>query len=355
MREQLKFIIIMVGILLLVAARAAGMPFSYSFRSLSVSDGLPDLVINTCYKDRSGYMWFGTNVSLERFDGIRLKHYLIKGKAENLKRVYAVAEMAEGEIWVGSDVGLLHLDKATDDLEAVEPVLIDAPVYCLLSDGKQTLYAGTRKGLFVYEGGKMRHILIDKNVFSQWNEIKGLNIGGDGRLWLATLKGVVALHTASGKLETYAYRNPFYSLTRIGGVLYLGTMNEGIVTFDTQEKAFGKLVDVGCSVISSLSTDGKDLLYVGTDGNGVHFVSVTQRKVVKSFRHETGNDASIRSNSVYSLLVDRDGLLWIVFISWGWTIRCTITGCLRLIGIRPIWIRVTCRCVPSLSTRGKSW
>lgn len=317
MREQLKFIIIMVGILLLVAARAAGMPFSYSFRSLSVSDGLPDLVINTCYKDRSGYMWFGTNVSLERFDGIRLKHYLIKGKAENLKRVYAVAEMAEGEIWVGSDVGLLHLDKATDDLEAVEPVLIDAPVYCLLSDGKQTLYAGTRKGLFVYEGGKMRHILIDKNVFSQWNEIKGLNIGEDGRLWLATLKGVVALHTASGKLETYAYRNPFYSLTRIGGVLYLGTMNEGIVTFDTQEKAFGKLVDVGCSVISSLSTDGKDLLYVGTDGNGVHFVSVTQRKVVKSFRHETGNDASIRSNSVYSLLVDRDGLLWIGFYQLG--------------------------------------
>ena len=85
MREQLKFIIIMVGILLLVAARAAGMPFSYSFRRPSVSDGLPDLVINTCYKDRSGYMWFGTNVSLERFDGIRLKHYLIKGKAENLK------------------------------------------------------------------------------------------------------------------------------------------------------------------------------------------------------------------------------------------------------------------------------
>ena len=154
-------------------------------------------------------------------------------------------------------------------------------------------------------------------MFSQWNEIKGLNIGEDGRLWLATLKGVVALHTASGKLGTYAYRNPFYSLTRIGGVLYLGTMNEGIVTFDTQEKAFGKLADVGCSVISSLSTDGKDLLYVGTDGNGVHFVSVTQRKVVKSFRHETGNDASIRSNSVYSLLVDRDGLLWIGFYQLG--------------------------------------
>ena len=56
---------------------------------------------------------------------------------------------------------------------------------------------------------------------------------------------------------------------------------------------FRNYVDVGCSVISSLSTDGKDLLYVGTDGNGVHIVSVSQGKVIKSFRHETGNESSI--------------------------------------------------------------
>lgn len=313
----MKLTIQILGILLLVAVRAAGMPFSYSFRSLSVSDGLPDLVVNTCYKDRSGYMWFGTNVSLERFDGIRLKHYMIKGKDENLKRVYAVAELGEGGMWAGTDVGLLHLDKRTDALEAVEPALIDVPVYCLCAGGEQVLYIGTRKGLFIYQGGKMRHILIDKNVLSQWNEIRGINVGEDGCLWLATLKGVAVFQPDTDKVQAYAYRNPFYSLTRIGSVLYLGTMNEGIVTFDTRHADFGKLVDVGCSVISSLSTDGKDLLYVGTDGNGVHFVSVKQRKVVKSFRHETGNDASIRSNSVYSLLVDRDGLLWIGFYQLG--------------------------------------
>lgn len=70
-------------------------------------------------------------------------------------------------------------------------------------------------------------------------------------------------------------------------------------------------------MISSLSGDGKDMLYVGTDGNGVHFISTKQMKVLRSLRHEPGKDESIRSNSVYSLLVDRDGLIWIGFYQLG--------------------------------------
>jgi ligand-binding sensor domain-containing protein/AraC-like DNA-binding protein len=307
----------MVGILLLAVLQAAGMPSLHNFRSLSVSDGLSDLVVNACYKDRQGFVWFGTNVSLERFDGVRLKHYLIKGKSENLKRVYAIAETQGNELWVGADVGLLRLDRASDQLVAIDPTQIDTPVYCLLSDGKETLYIGTRKGLFIYQAGKLEHLLPDKNVFSQWNEVRGLNQDANGRLWMTTSKGVVRVELANKKVETYPYRSPLYSVTSVGDTLYAGTMNEGIVAFDMRTAEFRNYVDVGCSVISSLSTDGKDLLYVGTDGNGVHIVSVSQGKVIKSFRHETGNGSSIRSNSVYSLLVDRDGLMWIGFYQLG--------------------------------------
>ena len=123
MRERLKSIL-MISILLLAVLQAAGVPVPYNFRSLSVSDGLSDLVVNACYKDRQGFVWFGTNVSLERFDGVRLKHYLIKGKSENLKRVYAIAETQGNELWVGADVGLLRLDKASGQLVAIDPTQI---------------------------------------------------------------------------------------------------------------------------------------------------------------------------------------------------------------------------------------
>lgn len=73
---------------------------SSEIRSLSVSDGLPDLVINTIYKDSKGYVWMGTNTSVERFDGIRLEHYMVEGSNENLKRVFALVEMPGNELWV---------------------------------------------------------------------------------------------------------------------------------------------------------------------------------------------------------------------------------------------------------------
>ncbi len=66
-----------------------------------------------------------------------------------------------------------------------------------------------------------------------------------------------------------------------------------------------------------MSGDGKDILYVGTDGNGVHFVSVTENEGLKSFRYEPGTNGGIRSNSVYSLLVDREGLIWVGFYQLG--------------------------------------
>ena len=72
------------------------------FRGLSVTEGLSDLVVNALYKDSIGYVWIGTGNSLERFDGTRLKHFLISGANEKIKRVNAIAEM-EGCLLYTSD------------------------------------------------------------------------------------------------------------------------------------------------------------------------------------------------------------------------------------------------------------
>ena len=75
----------------------------------------------------------------------------------------------------------------------------------------------------------------------------------------------------SDKLAKNGQNLSFYNVTRIGSKIFMGTMTSGLVLFDTASKYFSRYLDVGCGVISALSGDGKDLLYVGTDGNGVHF------------------------------------------------------------------------------------
>ena len=108
---------------------------SSEIRSLSVSDGLPDLVINTIYKDSKGYVWMGTNTSVERFDGIRLEHYMVEGSNENLKRVFALVEMPGNELWVGTGMGLFRLADDAEKLERLAPEMITSGVHAFCKLG----------------------------------------------------------------------------------------------------------------------------------------------------------------------------------------------------------------------------
>lgn len=298
-------------------------PSTYTLRGLSVSDGLSDLLVNAIYKDSLGFVWIGTGNSLERFDGSHVKHYPITGSNEKLKRVNVIAEMEDNQLWMGNGMGLWRLNKEQDALELIVPDMINCAVYSLLHDGKGTLYIGSAKGLFLYKKGNLEQILLDKNALSTSNVVTGLSLDEQGMLWMATEKGLHSLRLSDRKVK--AYHNvkdgkhvcAFNNITRIGSTIYLGTMDQGIISFDTRSGEFEHFVEVGCNIISSLSSDSKNMLYVGTDGNGVHFIATDRRKVVRTMRHETGDNESLRSNSVYSLLVDRNGMVWIGFYQLG--------------------------------------
>ena len=178
-------------------------PRSYSFRGLSLTEGLSDLVVNAIYKDSLGYVWIGTGNSLERFDGIHIKHYLIVGDDEKLKRVNVITEMPDNQIWMGNGMGLWRLNEEKNDLEPIARETINHGVHSLLHDGKGTLYIGTEAGLFIYRKGNIKKILIDPNVLSSANSIAGLNLGEDGVLWLATGNGLYSLQLSNEKINSY--------------------------------------------------------------------------------------------------------------------------------------------------------
>ena len=88
-------------------------------------------------------------------------------------------------------------------------------------------------------------------------------------------------------------------------------MSQGVVCFDIPKQTFAHTVSLGCDVISDISGDGKETVYIATDGNGVHFLSHKDRKVVRRFFHDVNDKEGIRSNSIYSLLVDDRGAVWV--------------------------------------------
>ena len=88
------------------------------FKTLTVADGLPEAYIRCKLEDTNGYLWFGTQNGLVRYDGYQLKRYPLRRKnGENIANpaVEWLYQDKRGKIWawVNSE-GIHALDPSTD-------------------------------------------------------------------------------------------------------------------------------------------------------------------------------------------------------------------------------------------------
>ena len=61
-------------------------------------------------EDKQGYLWIGSQVGLQRFDGKHFKNYLADVRdtaALQTDRISALFEDSRGRLWVGTDHGSL--------------------------------------------------------------------------------------------------------------------------------------------------------------------------------------------------------------------------------------------------------
>jgi hypothetical protein len=187
-------------------------PISYSFRSISETDGLSDLMVSSFYKDSLGYIWIGTASSVERFDGVHLKHYPILGNNEKLKWVNVITETTGNRIWIGNDMGLWTVHKETEKLEPFSPETINCGVRALLPTRDGGLYIGSEKGLFIYRNNQLERLAVSSDILSAENFIVAL---GD---WLLEPARIHSLNSMG--------HNWWTSCVCQGGILALSLQNE---------------------------------------------------------------------------------------------------------------------------------
>ena len=294
-----------------------------TFRDLTLSDGLSDLLVNTIYKDSLGYVWIGTGSSIDRFDGTHIRRFPFHHPDEKLKRVLSIAETDKGTIWVGNGMGLWRLHTSGLSFEQMVPDRIHTAVNALWYDGRGSLYIATNQGLFIHADGIFEQHLIDSNNLSPANQVKGIAPGANGSLWLTTGDGLYRYHPATKSKQRYlpsgvdaTFAATLRTVVKVEETLYIATLGHGLWMFHIPSATFARYLDLGSKQISSLSTDGREMLYVGTDGNGVHFIDIPQRRVVRQLSYQS-EKRELRSNSVYSLLVDREGLIWVGYYQEG--------------------------------------
>ncbi|HRQ64278.1 MAG TPA: two-component regulator propeller domain-containing protein, partial [Xanthomonadaceae bacterium] len=91
-------------------------------KRFGVDDGLSHNAVHALLQDRHGFLWFGTQDGLDRFDGAELVHF--RASAEGVEGlasgfITALAEDAGGALWIGTRRGLHRLDPAHQVLSRI--------------------------------------------------------------------------------------------------------------------------------------------------------------------------------------------------------------------------------------------
>jgi len=265
-------------------------------------DGLPDDSVLALLRDRRGKLWVGTQRGLSRLDDDGRFTTLPREEGPN-PAVRSLFEDAEGNLWIGTSGGglgrlkdvpfisLSHQDGLSNDL-----------AWSILEDRKGSLWIGTDDGLNRLDGGfRIKTFSARDGLASP--VVRSIAEDPDGALWFGTLKG---LHRfAAGRFTWFqgngAPKAAVYSILPDHGGLWIGTLG-GLYRYEQGRFTSYKRQDgLPEESVFALLADPDGSLWIGT------------RRGISRLRgaHIEPGPAGGPTDNVFLFHRDRAGTLWI--------------------------------------------
>jgi ligand-binding sensor domain-containing protein/signal transduction histidine kinase len=313
----------------------AGAPRSLRFEHLSLEQGLAQETVKTILQDRAGFMWFGTQGGLNRYDGYRMRVFRSDpGDPASLPDNYIQAsyEDGEGRLWFGTRGGLARFDEATQKfvrypfVSGSERVARNRAVAAISGDGAGGLWIGTGEGLVHLDPASgrfraFRHNAADPTSLRD-DRVTALALDGRGGLWVGTEVGIDHLPAGASRFDHYdidphggAKRNTVTSLSLAqNGTLWVGT-GAGLDAWrvgpgQPQRRHVGSDEGMSDAGIRSLYHDAGNNLWVGTDLEGLKWLDPVSQRFV-GYTNLPLDRHSLSDNQVSAVRVDRTGTLWV--------------------------------------------
>lgn len=152
---------------------------------------LPGKPVRALYQDSDGWMWFGTDKGLARFNGAEFKSSA--GSASLYaafagEDVRAIGEDGDGFMWVASTKGIRRISKTgkTDGRWAA-----GVEAHYLLIDSRNTVWIATTAGIFKFTG--RAYELLDEGRGLPSNDARALIEDRQGRVLALTAKGLARI------------------------------------------------------------------------------------------------------------------------------------------------------------------
>jgi signal transduction histidine kinase/ligand-binding sensor domain-containing protein/CheY-like chemotaxis protein/HPt (histidine-containing phosphotransfer) domain-containing protein len=286
--------IIGAALLLVAAAAAATDAPPLVLTHLTTADGLPAGGVRTILQDSQGFMWFGTEDGLVRYDGQRLVRYAYSPEAKRGLPGNFIRQIVEGphdNLWIAiKSGGVARWNRSTDDFTVFRHRLHDPgslasdEVRALAIDAGGRIWIGTTDaGLDVLDPrtGHIGHLGHDPDSPASLasDHVTSLLLDREGNLWVGTDKGLDEL--PAGGRDFRHFRHVAGDPRSLSG-----------------------------SFVTQVLEDRSGSLWIGTFDGGLDRMD-HDGHVVQVFRHDPHDPGSLASNDVHALLEDREGHFWV--------------------------------------------
>jgi streptogramin lyase len=294
------------------------------FTRLSTTDGLSQRRVSQIVQDNQGFMWFGTQYGLNRYDGHNFKVFVPNPRNPNsLSGVFisALFKDRDGTLWVGCDRFLNKFEPATETF-ARYPVPY---VNHISQDTAGTLWLATDSGLYSLDPatGRIRHYSHDPNDPSSLssNIVKSSGEDKEGRLWVANSDGLDEFDRQTEKVTLHVpvhepSREMSFYEDRFGVFWIFHASGNGLEVFDRKTNTLTHYSFRGPEPASAALTgvmamleDQNSTLWVATQGAGLLKFDRNQRRFIR-YRNDPADPESLAQDRVISLFADREGSIW---------------------------------------------
>lgn len=328
-----------VGVALLGAA--AGLPEAQTprpydapirFRHLGLEQGLPHPDVHTIHQDATGFLWFGTEDGLARYDGTALRVYRsVPFDTTSIPNPWVVdlADAPEDGLWVASESGdLARYDPRADAF--VEPFGRGrvSSLWALLAPPEGPLWLGGRTSGLYRADPLTGTVDVFAHDAADPTSLAGLQITAllsaeGGGVWVGTQRDGLDLWQPRARAFRHHRSTPgddgslpsdyVTALFRArDGRLWVGT-HAGLAVYENgrftvpevADPARGTLRD---DAIWSILEDPAGALWLGTSNGLVRYdpASGTLARHI----HDPADPTSLGAGDVRALLLDRSGVLW---------------------------------------------
>jgi ligand-binding sensor domain-containing protein len=318
-------------------------------------DGLPQNSVEAIAQTLDGYLWFGTEEGLARFDGVRFTIHgrdpvsglpqdsvkallaardgslwvgtngggvvrITRGQFTAYDRarglagnaISALAEDLDGQIWIGTNDGLCRFDGVRFTTYGEAEGLPPRPVRSMRVDAQGTLWVATGRGAYRFRDGRF------EPVPAIGPKLRAIAEGRDGAIWFATSdRGVARL--AAGSLRWFTTRDGLPSdnvqtlVADRQGALWFGTEGGGIARLvDGTITSMGTRQGLSSDFLRAMYEDREGNLWLGTEGGGLNRLRQSRLSVI-----DAGD--GLASDFARAVFEDWDGAVWVATDGGGLT------------------------------------